>query len=127
MRKHLLIILFLWFTTNQQSFSQTTDSTLSALLAIDETQYINKPLDSIIAVLPAGYVEMRVFGIRTTARFLGIKYPNKIWINLNVREFLTMNPDDTNKVWNVNQMRTEKLHSVSIHKGSACYSGCPVY
>jgi hypothetical protein len=37
---------------------------------------------------------MKVMGIRGTARMVYVKYPSKVWIELHVRQFLFMNPDD---------------------------------
>lgn len=107
--------------------AQTSDSTANKLIGINETLWVGKPLDSLINALPSGYTSMKVFGIRNTARFLGIRYPNRIFIELNVREFHFMEPNDPNWIWNVNLMRKEKLHSITVYYGTRCYKGCPQY
>lgn len=105
---------------------QTPDSTVNALLAVNETFYINKPLDSIIAVLPSGYIEMKIVsgGHRYTARKLRLRYANEVWIELHVREFTNMNPVDTNRTWNITLMRKEKLYKTAIYKHNSCYRNC---
>ncbi len=120
----LIIILSLFFSDSTKA--QTSDSTLNALLAIDESQFIGKPLDSIIAVLPQGYIEMRIFGIRNTARKINILYPNRVWIELHVREFSYMEQRDVNRVWNMTLMRKEKLYRTVIYKHLECYRNCDI-
>jgi hypothetical protein len=119
----LITILF----GNNKAYTQTTDSTLNQLLNIDSASFVNKPLDSIIAVLPAGYIEMRVVGFRNTARNLRIMYANRVWIDLHVRQFNYMNPVDIYRIWNISLMRKESLNKVAIYKGVNCYKGCSNY
>jgi hypothetical protein len=111
-----------------KSEAQSTDSTLNTLLAIDENQFINKPLDSIISVFPCGYIEIKIVagGHRYTARKLRIRYSNEVWIELHVREFNFMNPVDTNRGWNIPLIRQEKLYRTVIYKNVDCYRNCDV-
>lgn len=125
MKKILLITIVFLFS--KEGFSQSSDPNLNDLVNINKSLFINKPLDSIISILPSGYIEMKVIGIRKTARNLRVMYPNRVWIDLHVRQFTHMNPVDPNRTWNVSQMRQETLHSVSVYKGVECYEGCPVY
>jgi len=110
----------------EKAEAQTPDSILSQLQSIDENQYIGKPLDSIISVLPTGHIKMVVRGIRTTARKVTILYPNKVWIELHVREFTNMNPDESNRAWDLSLMRQEKLYRTVIYKNNTCYRNCNV-
>ena len=126
MKKHLYIIV-LTISFAKISSGQTSDSILNQLLNINTAYYLNKPLDSIIAILPSGYIEMKVFGIRNTARKLNILYPNRVWIELHVRQFSYMSPVDHNRVWNTTLMRKENLDKIAIYKGVNCYAGCPNY
>ncbi len=107
--------------------AQTPDSIANKLIAIDETAFIGKPLDSLIKAMPPDPISMKVYGFRNTARFLAIKYPNRIWVELHVREFHFMEPYDPNWIWNVNLMRKEKLYSIRIFYDTGCYKGCPQY
>ena len=117
---------FAFFLSSPDSYSQSTNSTLDSLLAVNENQFINKPLDSIINMLPTGYTKMVIRGFRNTARFITLGYPNKVWIELHVREFIHMNPDDSNRVWNLSLMRQEKLYKTVIYKNNTCYRNCDV-
>ena len=127
MKKCLFPPLIFFLFSCIQSQAQHPDTTLNQLLAINASHYINKPLDSIISVLPDGYTQLRVSGWRKTARFITVSYPNKLWIELHVRQFSYMNPVDPNHVWDINLMRLENLHHISISKGGTCYVGCPDY
>jgi hypothetical protein len=127
MKKIFLVLGMVLFTfLTGKAEAQTPDSILLQLQAVDESQFIGKPLDSIISILPAGHIKMVVRGIRTTARKITILYPNRVWIELHVREFTNMNPDDSNRVWNLSLMRQEKLYRTVIYKNTTCYSNCNV-
>ncbi|HEY0750086.1 MAG TPA: hypothetical protein VGD26_02955 [Chitinophagaceae bacterium] len=119
----LVVSLFLFAKT---TVAQTSDSIVNALLAINESQYINKPLDSIISVLPSGYTSMKIYGSRNTARALMVTYPNKVWIELHVREFTHMNPEDRTWTWNQTLMKKEKLYKSLIQKKDTCYRNCDI-
>jgi len=127
MKKYLYSISVAICIFSNRAISQTPDSTLNQLLSINEAQFLNRPLDSLIAALPVGYIEMKVYGIRNTARKLNILYPNRVWIELEVRQFAYMNPVDTNRVWDITLMRRENLYKRAIYKGKNCYAGCPDY
>jgi hypothetical protein len=127
MKKYLLILSFLVSILCDKASGQTADSTLNQLLSINEADFINKPLDSIIAILPTGYTRIKIYGIRNTARMLSVRYPNKVWIELHVRQFNYMNPVDANNIWDITLMRKENLYKRSIYKGKNCYAGCPDY
>lgn len=123
-----IFVLFSLMTilSSEKATAQTQDSTLNALLAINETLFINKPLDSLIYVLPSDSIEMKIFGHSKTARKVSILYPNRVWIELHVREFTHMNPADPNRVWNISQMRKEKLFKTVIYQKNTCYRNCDV-
>lgn len=129
MQKYLTLILGFLLSASENSFSQTPDSTVNSLLAINENQFSNKPLDSIIAVLPSGYIDMRIVAPthRNTARLLRILYPSNVWIDLHVRNFVHMNPVDTNRLWNIALMRKECLYKTVIFKHVECYRNCDIY
>jgi len=127
MKRYIFILFISVSLVSIKANGQTQDTTLNQLLAINKSNYHNRPLDSIIAVLPTGYTKMKIYGIRNTARMLLVGYPNKVWIELHVRQFNYMNPVDPNNVWNIAQMRLENLHSVTVYKGVNCYEGCPNY
>jgi hypothetical protein len=127
MKKYIAIAIIAALFTGNKVSSQTNDSTLNRLLNIDSALFVSKPLDSIIAILPSGYIQMRVVGIRNTARNLRIMYSNRVWIDLHIRQFNYMDPVDVNRAWNVPLMRKEILYKISVYKGVHCYTGCLTY
>lgn len=126
MKKLVVLLCVLIVFSGIKVIAQTQDSNLTALLSINESSYINKPLDSIINVLPSGYIKMVVYGVRRTARKVTVLYPNSVWIELHVREFTHMNPEDYNKAWNLSLMRKENLFKSVIYQQSTCYRNCDV-
>lgn len=129
MRNIKLILFVLLFGLLKNANGQTSDSVVNNLLAIDEVQFINQPLDSIIAVLPSGYTSMRIVAPthRYTARLVRVMYPNNVWIDLHVRDFVYMNPVDTNRIWDIMLMRRDKLYKTVIFKHTTCYRNCETY
>lgn len=128
MKKYIFLILILTVSFANQSKGQTSDSTVNSLLAINENQYINKPLDSIINILPSGYNQIKIFsgGHLYTARKVRLRYPNEVYIELHVRHFTHMNPVDTNRVWDISLMRQENLYRTVIYKNNTCYRNCDI-
>ncbi|MBS1760480.1 MAG: hypothetical protein JST23_10190 [Bacteroidetes bacterium] len=123
--KKIIPFLFVFFLSFVKiSKAQTADSIVNHLLAINENSYIGLPLDSIIAHLPSGYTEMKILDLRNTARSLCIKYPNKVWIELHVRQFIHINPFSANKFWDLNAFKLEKLYKTTIYKNNNCYRNC---
>jgi len=51
MKKYICIIAFFFCLPGIRSKAQQPDPVLNQLLAIDESQFLNKPVDSIIAML----------------------------------------------------------------------------
>lgn len=124
--KEIVTLLTLTCILSTKQAKAQTDPNLSALLAINETQFLGKPLDSIISVLPTGYSKMVIYGSHITARKITILYPNRVWIELHVREFSHMLPADTKKEWNLTLMRQEKLYKTVIYQHNNCYRNCDV-
>ena len=123
------LVVFIVFSLFHSTQASAQDSTLTNLLLIDENTFLGKPLDSVINHLPPGYIRIKIFsgGHQYTARKLKILYPNRVWIDLHVREFNHMNPIDTNRIWSIPLMRQEKLFKTAIYKGTVCYRGCDVF
>lgn len=128
MKKFIIAFLATMAGLLSKGYSQTSDSTINALLAIDENQFIDKPLDSIISKLPSGYIRIKVYagGHQYTARCLNVLYPNQVWIDLHVRDFSHINPRNDNKTWDITLMRKEKLYKTVIYKHTECFRNCDV-
>lgn len=128
MKKYIFLISILTISFINKINGQTPDSTVNSLLAMNESQYINKPLDSIITNLPAGYDQIKILsgGHLYTARKIRIRYPNEVYIELHVRQYTHMNPVDSNRIWDIALMRQENLYKTVIYKNNTCYRNCDV-
>ena len=121
--KSIILFVFIFGALNKLS---AQDSTLIKLLAIDEKAFINKPLDSIISILPPGIKSFKVSsGDRPErANQLIVRYPNGISISLYVREFTHIKQPNYEMNWPVRDMRKEKLHHTVIYEHNNCLTNC---
>ena len=118
--------------TQQIELPGSEDSVLNQLLTINDSLFIGKPLDSIIAKLPLGYVKMYgVGGSRPQIiTCLRIVYPKNVFIELYVWEFTHMSRISTTTdlsdgiKWDVNLMRKEKLHHIIVFQHIFCLRNC---
>jgi len=126
MKKASILLFLLASIALTKKVTAQTDPNLQAILLVNDSLFTNKPLDSIISILPTGYISMKIRsgGHYHTAKFLRILYSNKVWIELYVEDFNFMNPVDSNRNWNLTLMRKENLDRVSVYQGTTCYRGC---
>jgi len=109
-----------------------TDSILIAqLTSLNLASYQNKPVDSLLAHLPAGYTTMKIGGWRSQrlAEVLYVIYPGKVSVGIHVRNFQFMNPKLANtsnptQNWDINLFRKESITFTIIFKDSLCINGC---
>lgn len=107
------------------------DTLTCQLSAINLSQYIGKPVDSLLAHLPAGYTSLQIGGWRSQrlAEVLYILYPNNISVGIHVRNFQFMNPQLVNtpnptENWNITLFKKETISFSIIFKGPVCINGC---
>lgn len=107
------------------------DSLTNQLSAIKLLQYNGKPVDSLLAHLPAGYTSMRISGWRSQrlAEVLYILYPNNISVGIHVRYFQFMNPHLANTAnptenWSISLFKKETIYFSIIFKDPDCINGC---
>ncbi|MBL7729804.1 MAG: hypothetical protein JNM88_01390 [Chitinophagaceae bacterium] len=108
------------------------DSLLIAqLTSLNLAYYQNKPVDSLLVHLPAGYATMKIGGWRSqrVAEVLYIIYPGKVSVGIHVRNFQFMNPRLTNtsnptQNWDINLFKKEAITYTIIFNGSVCINGC---
>jgi hypothetical protein len=107
------------------------DTLLTTLQSLSLSQYSGKPADSILAHLPPGIIDMKITGWRSIRRaeILHVVYPNKVVVEIHVKEFQYMNPEWVNtptptENWSVPLFRKETVAHVVIFNGSACINGC---
>lgn len=126
--KKMILFSTIFFVLLFSKSSKAQNSVVDSLMAINEISYIGKPLDSLIAKLPAGYIKIFVRGLfLQKARCITVQYPGWIWIDLHVREFTHMNPVDSNGVWDINLMRKEKLYGIAIYNDINCLKNCDMH
>lgn len=127
MRK-IVLLTILFFIQLLPGRVKAQNLLVDSLMAINEICYIGKPLDSLIAKLPTGYIKIFVRGLfLQKARCITVQYPGWIWIDLHVREFTHMNPMDSNGVWDMNLMRKEKLYGIAIYNDINCLKNCDMH
>jgi hypothetical protein len=54
MKNYIIILIVAAFLGNTTAKCQRNDSTLNKLLNVNAASFVNKPLDSIVAILPSG-------------------------------------------------------------------------
>ena len=115
-----LLIVALSFVFLNNSKAQTIQSQLTSL---DLPALINKPIDSLIAVIPTGYTEIIVTSGCNVflAGGVVISYPNNFCIDIAAKDFQFVTQHNVNHLqpsvaWPVALMRQEKIGSIRIYK-----------
>jgi hypothetical protein len=111
--------------------SNPSDTLTNQLSALNLSEYNGKPVDSLLAHLPAGYTTLKIGGWRSQrlAEVLYILYPNNISVGIHVRHFQFMNPHLDNtpnpaENWNITLFKKEAIYFTIIFKGPVCINGC---
>lgn len=112
-----ILLIGIMNTTKAQSSIQTQ------LTSLNLTSLLNKPIDSLIAIIPAGYTEITVTSGCNVFLAGGviISYPNNFSIDISAKDFQFVTRSNINRLqpalaWPVNLMRKEKIGSVKIYK-----------
>ena len=115
LKKNLILAVTIFFFA-KSSFAQT-DPIYTALNNIDFDNYVNKPIDSILAVIPTfTTAQAKIYGQSTTynARVLAIEYPNQVTLLLYPKRFQYMNPYDPSQIWDFSLFRKERAWHISL-------------
>ena len=130
----ILIVLALCLRSvkaSAQAPARASDSLEAKLSAMDLCAYEGKPVDSLLAHLPAGYIAMQIGGWRSQrlAEVLYVIYPGKVYVGIHVRDFQFMNPHLVNtsnpkQNWDINLFRKEKITFSIMFNGPGCINGC---
>ena len=124
MKKYFLSLLLLIAFCNSKALSQLsyclieishrnqTDTVPAYLASLNLELFKNKPVDSFLAKIPAGYIKMKIYGGDNPkiARKMFISYPNDVFIKIIVDEFQYMNPRSESRTWDINLFRKEKIN-----------------
>jgi hypothetical protein len=97
---------------------------LSQILALPLNTYIEKPVDSLLTLLPANFISRKIHGWGSLkyAQVLRIVYPNDIRVLIFVKEFTHMNRRSDSLDWNINLFKLEKTKCVEIWQGAVLKS-----
>jgi hypothetical protein len=119
--KKIIIISILTTMISLTSIAQS--SIQSQLSNLDLSLSYNKPIDSLIARIPAGYSQLIVRGGSNMflAGGLIVSYPDDINIDITAHNFQFVTLKNINFLpsalaWPVNLMRKEKIKSIIIYK-----------
>ena len=101
---------------SRQSYS-VQDTTLAYLLSIDFNRYIGKPVDSILAVLPANFTSRTILGLGNFryARMLAIEYPDSSMMIIVVKNFVYMNQYSSTMTWDLNLFKKETTFCIAVY------------
>jgi hypothetical protein len=143
MKKLLILVIVSCVTSGYQAkaaikkYPQNTahlspaDTLIATLSALNLSQYNGQSVDTLLARLPAGIVEMRITGWRSIrlAEILHVVYPNKVVVEIHVRQFQYMNPHWVNtstpaQDWNITLFKKENIAFTVIFNGATCINGC---
>jgi hypothetical protein len=110
---------------------QPPDTLIGTLISLNLSQYNGRPVDTLLAHLPSGIVDMKITGWRSIrlAEVLHIIYPNKVVVEIHVKQFEHMNPHWVNtsnptQNWSIALFRKEKIAHCIVFNNSACIYGC---
>ncbi len=123
-----LFVMFTIFTTVKagsttsvliKEKSDVNDTTLAYLLSLDLEYYKGKPIDSLLAVLPANYSDRRIGGWDNAfyARLLYVRYPDSSMVVIIVKDFTHLTQRYSREMnWDFNLFRKETIFCIEIYK-----------
>lgn len=97
------------------------DTIRLALKSIRVSEYVDKPIDSLLNRLPRGFtihkfipLVKRINKPYYKTNELYIRYANGDYVSIQVKTFRFMNPIDPNKVWDITLFGKESFYLVTI-------------
>lgn len=121
----IIILIFLSFISTLNCFAQ--NQLESDLQNLPLANYLNKPIDSLIAHLPTGYDTLFVVGSAgniNKGASIQINYANyQFWLDIFITspQFITVQRDarysSVDTAWPLQLLRKEKVGRVTIFKG----------
>lgn len=113
------------------SHTDVSDTLITILTSFNLPYYNGKPVDTLLAYLPVGVVELKITGWHSSRRaeILHVVYPNNIVVEIHVKNFQYMNPTWVNtstptQNWSVALFRKESIAYSVVFNGSKCINGC---
>ena len=107
----------------------TTDTAFYPFATYDSinlNQYYNKPVDSFLAHLPAGYILSPLLPLDNLKcrGQIRAKYGNNIEFYIFVKNFQYMTPCSFTGTWDVTLFRKENIGWIELFKMGDCLKGC---
>lgn len=107
------------------------DTIIPQLQNINLSQFDGQPVDSLLAHLPSGVINMRIGTWRSQklAEVLYVSYPNNVFVEIHVRNFQHMNPKLVNtgnptQNWDINLFKQELITYSIAFNHRQCINGC---
>jgi hypothetical protein len=126
----LLVILSIQHKSNAQDSLAANDPIVLQIQGLNFSQFIEQPVDTLLAHLPSGYTSVTIQGsvVAKKASYLVVKYAPYTYVCIQVRTFNYMNPNlsqtgDPYQNWNVNLFKKESIAYVVAFNGQ-CIKGC---
>lgn len=138
MKKYIFLIVLIFSFSTSKSLSQInyclishdeafpTDTVPTYLGSLNLEAFKGKPVDTILAKIPAGYISMNIYGgdnPKRAAKLL-VVYANHVVAEIHVRKFHFMNPWSDTMSWDMALFKKEKVYRIIIYSGSDCINGC---
>ncbi len=112
--------------TDNQIRPDTNILILDSILAINLSNYIGKPVDSLLQMLPQSPKTVRITSAdkpHIASRVI-ITYDSWYWIQIVVKDFQYMPVYDPNRVWDFNLFKNEAISWIFVNRGNTCIYGC---
>jgi hypothetical protein len=116
MKKVIYLIFVAAFLNNKKLYAQIKTSVYDSICSIDFVNYMNKPVDSFLNVLPKGNHPLQLFGHLKNNKiyFLGFDYPDGTEVIIKVKKYRYMNPVDLNRKWNIDLYKKENIFFINV-------------
>lgn len=107
------ILFLIYIAVSFNSYSQ--NPVFTQLSQINLANYVEKPVDSILSLLPPGYTSGFVGYITSNkVKYFFAKYSDGTKLVIYVKDYQFMNPIDPNRVWNIDQFKHEAVWYVRL-------------
>jgi hypothetical protein len=115
MKKNFLIFLVIVYVGITKSFAQT-DPAYDSIASLNLDYYASKPVDSLLQVIPQSYNYIHLFGNlkNDKIRGLSLRYSSGMTMTIIPLNYVYMNPNDSNRIWNLELFKKETAYYISV-------------
>jgi hypothetical protein len=107
------------------------DTIIQILTNMNLDYYHGKPVDTLLAHLPVGIIDMKIRGWHNLRRadVLYVSYPNNVFLAIFVNKFKFMNPNGAGNNppslnWDLVLFKKEDISYIIAFNGTQCLNGC---